>query len=634
MKNYYKILGIPSHASNEQIRKVYRKLAQIYHPDSTVLDKDHAHEKFREINEAYEVLAHPEKRNSHDLTLNLRTLRQPERSTPTPSAEYRSKVPPKPITSANQLDFGRVTVENRRCRTFRLENNGGPVVKSSINLSDPENAWFKVSNLTPVSDTDYPMDIEVQVDTSGLETNKIHRGWLEIDLDGKTARVALSVRVTPAPKPEVIPTKLDFGTFYPGETHVLTFMVENIGGPANHKVKFETSSQNKWFHITGYKNQSNSFCPVEVEVTVKSDNLEPGQQYQGWIEADLEGKKAKIFLEAAVAKPPEPEVQVSVTKLETLRKHAEGVWSIAFNPTGDILASSGDDGQVWLWEQNKNWQARQLKFDKWGGWFNFGSSNSAIHHVTFSPDGRFLALAGLEKVMLHELATNKTSQLAIDKTHQSHVVVFTPDSQILLADGNRGELWIWDVATKQEQGRVSAHQNDIQTIAFSPDGAVFVTGGENGRIRLWMLKSQKEVGCFEGHTGLVRSLAFAPDGRLLASAGSLQFVGGHRKNDESVRLWQLQTGQQLKELTGHTKSVEAVTFNPAGTLLASSSVDHTVRLWDVATGLEIGCLTDHAMSVSSIAFSPDGELLASASWDKTINLYNLVVRETWVVLLS
>ncbi|MDM8531427.1 DnaJ domain-containing protein [Anaerolineales bacterium HSG25] len=624
MKNYYKILGIPSHASDEQIRKVYRKLAQIYHPDITVLDKSHAHEKFREINEAYEVLSHPENRNSHDRTLNIKTLRQPQRDKRMTSSEYRqSKVSPKPVPSANQLDFGRVTVGYRRYRTFRLNNTGGPVLESSINLSDPENAWFKVSNLTPVSTTDYPMDVEIQVDTSGLEANKVHQGWLEIDWDGKTARIALSVRVTPAPKLALTPLKLDFGEFYPGETHVLTFMVNNVGGPANHKVEFETSPHDDWFDITGYKKRTNDFCPIEVEVMVKSDNLKLGRPYQGWIEADLEGQKAKVSLEARVAKPPEPEVQINLTKLQTLQKHAEGIWSIAFNPAGDTLASGGDDGQVLLWERGKNWQARQLKFGKWGGWFGFGSSKSAIHQVSFSPDGRFLALATLEKVILHELATKKSSQLSISANHQSHAVAFTPDSKTLVADGNRGELWIWDVVTQQEQGRISAHQNDVQTIAFSSDGAVFVTGGENGRIRLWMLNSQKEVGCFEGHTGLVRNLAFDPRGHLLASAGSLQFVKGKRRTDESVRLWKLQTGEQLKVLSGHTKSVEAVAFNPAGTVLASSSVDHTIRLWDVATGLEIACLTDHAMSVSSIAFSPNGELLASASWDKTINLYQI-----------
>ena len=63
-KDYYEILGVPRSASSDEIRKAYRKLAKQYHPD--VSKEKNAEAKYKEINEAYEVLKDPDKRQKYD----------------------------------------------------------------------------------------------------------------------------------------------------------------------------------------------------------------------------------------------------------------------------------------------------------------------------------------------------------------------------------------------------------------------------------------------------------------------------------------------------------------------------------------------------------------------------------------
>jgi len=65
-KDYYQVLGVPRNASDEEIKKAYRKLAMQYHPDRNLGKEKWANEKFKEINEAYGVLGDPQKRRQYD----------------------------------------------------------------------------------------------------------------------------------------------------------------------------------------------------------------------------------------------------------------------------------------------------------------------------------------------------------------------------------------------------------------------------------------------------------------------------------------------------------------------------------------------------------------------------------------
>src|SRR5579859_6618221 len=159
---------------------------------------------------------------------------------------------------------------------------------------------------------------------------------------------------------------------------------------------------------------------------------------------------------------------------------------------------------------------------------------------------------------------------------------------------------------------LKGHLGPVKSVALSLDGQVLVSGSDDNTIKVWDLHTGKELRTLRGHTDGVWSVALDSDGHTLVS-GSI---------DRTIKVWDLHTGKEIRTCIGHSDEVNAVLLSTIKQVIISGSDDNTIKVWDLHTGKELRTLRGHTNAVWSIALSADGQTLVSGSEDHKIKVWN------------
>ncbi|HEX8999524.1 MAG TPA: TIR domain-containing protein, partial [Blastocatellia bacterium] len=157
------------------------------------------------------------------------------------------------------------------------------------------------------------------------------------------------------------------------------------------------------------------------------------------------------------------------------------------------------------------------------------------------------------------------------------------------------------------------HTAAVWGVAVTPDGQCVISGSYDNTVRVWELDSGRCLATLKGHTGLVRGVAVTPDGRCIVS-GSV---------DNTVRVWELDSGRCLATLKGHTALIWAVAVTPDGRRVISGAADNTVRVWELDSGRCLATLEGHTDDVAGVVVTPDGQCVISGSYDNTVRVWEL-----------
>ena len=159
---------------------------------------------------------------------------------------------------------------------------------------------------------------------------------------------------------------------------------------------------------------------------------------------------------------------------------------------------------------------------------------------------------------------------------------------------------------------LTGHTNSVCSASYSPDGTKIVSASYDETIKIWDANTGSCLQTLTGHTDAVCSASYSPDGRKIVSASK----------DKTIKIWDANTGKCLQTLTGHTYSVLSASYSPDGRKIVSASGNKTIKIWNANTGRCLQTLTGHTRGVISVSYSPDGTKILSASGDNTIKIWD------------
>nr|XP_039251821.1 katanin p80 WD40 repeat-containing subunit B1-like [Styela clava] len=160
----------------------------------------------------------------------------------------------------------------------------------------------------------------------------------------------------------------------------------------------------------------------------------------------------------------------------------------------------------------------------------------------------------------------------------------------------------------------SAHTTALTTAALGKkSGRVMATGGEDGHVNLWAVGNPQYIMKFTGHSSSIEALSFNGTEELVC-AGS---------RSGQLRIWNISEGKVTRNLTGHKAGVSCLDFHSIGEFVASGSLDHKVKMWDYRRKGCIFTYTGHEGAINALQFSPDGRWMTSGSDDGTCKIWDL-----------
>jgi WD40 repeat protein len=311
--------------------------------------------------------------------------------------------------------------------------------------------------------------------------------------------------------------------------------------------------------------------------------------------------------------PPSPTPLASPhalgSTLLTYRGHTGAVYTIAWSPNGQYIASGSADSTVRVW--NTATGETLYIYQGHAGLFN------SVFTVGWAANGGYIASGGADRtVQVWDAATGNRNFTYRGHSGQVFTLAWSPDSSYIASGSADKTVQVWDAATGTLVYTYNGHSGTVYSLAWLPDGKSIVSGSADKTVQVWDATTGKAIYTYHGHTGTVYAVSISPDGKSIASAGA----------DRTVQVWDVTTGKTIYTYRGHTglpNVVSTVAWSPSGKRIASGSSDKTVQVWDATTGKNAYIYRGHTGTVFVAQWSPVEAHIASGSADTTVRIWQV-----------
>jgi WD40 repeat protein len=173
----------------------------------------------------------------------------------------------------------------------------------------------------------------------------------------------------------------------------------------------------------------------------------------------------------------------------------------------------------------------------------------------------------------------------------------------------------------EERITLRGHVASVRSCAISADGNTVVSASWDDTLRVWDAQTGAERVTLYGHFAAVNGCTLSADAKTVVSAS----------DDKTLKVWDVETGDSVT-LRGHTAAVNDCAISADGTTVLSASDDTTLKVWGARTGRDWSTLRGHSASVRGCALNADGSAAVSASWDGTLKVWDVKTGDERVTL--
>jgi WD40 repeat protein len=334
------------------------------------------------------------------------------------------------------------------------------------------------------------------------------------------------------------------------------------------------------------------------------------------------------------------------------------VTDVVFSPNEFYLATASFDGIVNIWDIHPD-----FGFELYAIGQEMYAKDVDAPSITLSPDGfDLITINNSGAAQIRDAKTGEPKETLDGPIDSVEQVTYSPDGEYIGAISQDGLFKLWDALTGEEKVSISGLYGCC--FVFHPLGDLVAVTATDRSVKVFHLDDLIESGSsddaerahFTQIVEPIRAISYDADGSVLAVLG----VAGYLKNiqvndgfgeriiipnafnitsqhagslhalafeDGSIGLIDLDSGELLMTLPGHSAFVNVISFTEDDNLLVSASRDGTVKIWDVSSGEALQTIFVHSLGVTDIALSPDGKRLYTAAADGTVRVYLLDIEE-------
>ena len=307
--------------------------------------------------------------------------------------------------------------------------------------------------------------------------------------------------------------------------------------------------------------------------------------------------------------PPAPTGPRTLAPSQTWIGHIGTVHAVAAHPDGKrVLAGSGDN-TVGVWDIATGKQLARLE-----------GHEDAVRGVVCLSDGTTVITCSDDTTLrIWDLTTGTTRKILRGHTSKVRSLALAPDESYVASVSKDATLRIWDLPAgterivRTEHGEWPGDNVGLMDVAIDPRGTRLVSVGFDEMVRLWDGASFEVTRALGPEGSDIGAVAISSDGRFIL----------HDFDAGPVRVLNEAATAEVRRLNGHTDWVYSIACAPDGAIAATGSQDQTIRLWDLETGTCLAILEGHEFTVGALAFSRDGRTLFSGSGDDTVRVWDL-----------